>query len=234
MREIVRIRRVGDPIVGVGDDAFGWIVKTRQLVELDETGPVVALVPTVRRQERRRRDTPGDFPGESVADVSFAVGVDKVQARRRVKPERVFKLTPVARAIEVVEALEFPARFLRYPSRGEDFLAVERGEIADHRTVAAGANDFLQRPAAAHGDPFSARLERLPAIADQIKLGIDAVRFLAVDFHVVAQGRGDAPGNKTIVADLDARNPGNRCAPDFIAVRARRTFLGAQMYQIPD
>ena len=71
-------------------------------------------------------------------------------------------------------------------------------------------------------------------MSNQIAIRLEAMQSFAINLDIVADRRGNAPGNGAIVADLDERAARNSCARYFIIIVLVRTLFAAQMHQVPD
>ncbi len=74
----MRIRGVGDSVIGGRDHTFGRIIDPRQIFERNIAAPVIVVVPTGQGQKSRYVGAQRNIAGKRVADITCVIGVDEI------------------------------------------------------------------------------------------------------------------------------------------------------------
>src|SRR5258706_9602813 len=120
---------------------------------------------------------------------------------------------------------------MRGPAHRQNFFAVRgRAEVAEHRTVTGPANSFFHATLPSDTDRFALDGKFFPALSGCIIIRFDGMYFFPVDFDVVANGGGDAPGDHSIMTELESGSSGNRRTPDVKRLGVDACRFSAQMH----
>jgi len=208
-----------DLVIRRDQPAARRIEGARQLIEWNETRPVVARVPARSGGEAFERVVAlshGDAPGRDEADVAVDVGIAQVLLRDVEIAQGVDEFFPVARPRQLEERLQRDIIVReRGPCEGEGVAArhgIERvaRHVRDHRTVARDAHvqHFIVRAfdlqRLAHGGEGERTLRR--------EVAPGCVELLEIKVLHVRPGVGRRPGDAVIAAEHDSRHAGQRGA----------------------
>src|SRR3989454_10089498 len=121
--------------------------------------------------------------------------------------------------VDSIEGANLLARIMTRPLKRQGFISGTLScGVTDDRSVASKASppDYLSSPA--YPDLFLSTVHFNPLLSREIKLRIFGVNFLSIQIPIIADGRCNSPGDRSVVTEVDARRTWNRSAPNFIAI----------------